>query len=529
VREPVATLTHERRDPMTTPSIIALMTDPKVFGKQFGGVTWAAWRTALAATFALSPSDEDVVRYRAHTGRIQWPSAPVCEAWWVVARRAGKSIIAALVAVYLAVFRRYRLAAGEVGVVMILATDRRQARVIMGYIAALLDGVPMLARLIAHRTAESLTLTNGITIEIHTSNFRAVRGYTIVAAVCDEIAFWSSDNSANPDTEVLAAIRPAMATVPNALLLCISSAYARRGALYEAHRQHFGKDGDPVLVWQADTRSMNPTVDERVIAAAYSADPASARAEYGGLFRTDVEDFVDVETVERAVIQGRHEVSPALGRHRYVGFCDPAGGSGSDSMTLAIAHNEGGKVVLDHLTEIRPPFSPEAAVEHFAAVLARWNLRKATSDRYAGSWPVEQFKKRSVTLEPSEKTKSEIYAAFLPMLNSNAVELLDDKRLIAQLLGLERRTAWGGKDSVDHRPGAHDDLINAAAGALVLVAAARPRPLVYVPDGITRIGEPAPARVGIVGQAPLASRGEVGGQARFVMGSYTPRWFSHRR
>jgi len=35
---------------------------------------------------------------------------------------------------------------------------------------------------------------------------------------------------------------------------------------------------------------------------------------------------------------------------------------------------------------------------------------------------------------------------------------------------LERRTAQGGRDSIDHPPGAHDDLANAAAGALVSVS-----------------------------------------------------------
>jgi hypothetical protein len=43
--------------------------------------------------------------------------------------------------------------------------------------------------------------------------------------------------------------------------------------------------------------------------------------------------------------------------------------------------------------------------------------------------------------------------------------------LIAQLIGLERRTARSGRDSIDHGPGAHDDVANAVAGALVLAGA----------------------------------------------------------
>jgi hypothetical protein len=42
--------------------------------------------------------------------------------------------------------------------------------------------------------------------------------------------------------------------------------------------------------------------------------------------------------------------------------------------------------------------------------------------------------------------------------------------MIGQLVSLERRTARGGRDSIDHPPGAHDDVANAAAGVLVQVA-----------------------------------------------------------
>ena len=78
-----------------------------------------------------------------------------------------------------------------------------------------------------------------------------------------------------------------------------------------------------------------------------------------------------------------------------------------------------------------------------------------------------EFHKRSVYYEPAEKPKSELYRDLLPLINSGAVDLLENERLIVQLTQLERRTARGGKDSIDHTPGAHDDLANAVAGALV--------------------------------------------------------------
>lgn len=96
-----------------------------------------------------------------------------------------------------------------------------------------------------------------------TASFRSTRGYAIAAAICDELAFWQNDNySAEPDYEIINAIRPGMLQFPNAMLLCASSPYARKGALWDAHRKHFGKDNDPILVWQAATRTMNSTVPQ---------------------------------------------------------------------------------------------------------------------------------------------------------------------------------------------------------------------------------------------------------------------------
>jgi hypothetical protein len=123
------------------------------------------------------------------------------------------------------------------------------------------------------------------------------RGYTVVSALCDEIAFWKVEDSSSPDREVLAAVRPSMATVPGSMMLCASSPYSRRGALWDAHRRYYAKDG-PILIWQSDTRTMNPTVSRRVIDDATERDAAVAASEWKAEFRSDLETYISREAVE---------------------------------------------------------------------------------------------------------------------------------------------------------------------------------------------------------------------------------------
>jgi hypothetical protein len=441
----------------------------EVFADHFRAPTWASWRAFLAGVYGLEASAVERRLFTACTGRAVFPTSPAKEAWMIVGRRGGKSRVAALLAVYMACFRSYQLAAGERGIVMIIAADRRQSRVVLRYVRALLHSSPMLAALITAERKESLDLSNSITVEVHTASSRAVRGYTIVGLIADEIAFWPVDDAIDADREILTAARPAMATVPGALLVALSSPYARRGELWRTFRERYGQDGE-VLVWQAPTRVMNLSVPEEVVAAAYLEDDAAASAEYGAEFRRDFETFIDAETLEKLVVQGRVSL-PAQAGMRYLAFADPAGGSGGDSFTLAIAHLDAkGRGVLDLVMERRSPFSPEAVVEEFSKALTFYRVYEVTSDRYAVDWPVEQWKKHSVRCVPSERSKSEIYSDFLPLLNSGHVELIDSPRLVLQLANLERRTARSGKDSIDHPPGGHDDVANAAAGVLVLAA-----------------------------------------------------------
>jgi hypothetical protein len=82
----------------------------------------------------------------------------------------------------------------------------------------------------------------------------------------------------------------------------------------------------------------------------------------------------------------------------------------------------------------------------------------------------------------------------LPILNGSRVELPDHPRLVAQLCQLERRTARGGRDSIDHAPGAHDDLANAVAGTVVTALQAAFEDIPFVKPIIISASDYAPSR-----------------------------------
>jgi hypothetical protein len=443
--------------------------------------TWESWFAFIAALFALPMTEDQAATYAKHTGRAELPSAAHEEAWLVIGRRGGKSFIMALVAVYLAGFREYRqhLQPGERATVMVIAADRRQARVIIRYVGAMLARIPMLAKMVERETADAFDLNNQVTIEVGTASFRTTRGYTYAAVLADEIAFWRTDDAAEPDYAILDALRPGMASIPGAVLICASSPYARRGALWDAFRRYWGKTGAP-LVWRAATKDMNPCIRQSVIDLAMDRDTASASAEYLAEFRSDIEAFVTREIVEACVIPGVTE-RPYMSGVRYRAFVDPSGGS-ADAMTLCIGHREeekpathdrpaiSARIIIDAVRERKPPFSPDAVVTDFCDLLKTYRVSSVTGDRYAGEFAREPFRRQGIAYEIADRPRSDLYRDMLPALNSAIVELLDHPTLVNQIVGLERRVARGGKESIDHAPNGHDDLANSVAGLVSLCA-----------------------------------------------------------
>jgi len=470
--------------PKAAPSILDALADRDLFAGLFDAPSWEPWKAFLAALQGLPLSDEHLVLYKRHTARSEPPTKPARYAELVVGRRGGKSRILALIAAYLACVIDHRpfIVPGEVPVVAIIAKDRVQARVILSYIRGFLREIELFAELIEDELAETIRLSNGVVIEIHTASIGAPRGRTFLAVLCDETAFWPTDgDSANVDAEVINAVRPGLSTIPYSLLLIASSPYAKRGILYANYAKYFGKDDAPVLVWQAATEEMNSSlIGDSLIAEMYAEDNERALAEFGACFRSDIVAFITREAVEDVVAHGVRELPPG-GGITYAAFTDPSGGS-ADSMTLAIAHCAvNGVAMLDCVREVRPPFSPDAVVEEFSTLLKIYNISRVTSDFYGGEWPRERFASHGIALDVSARNKSQIYSEFLPALNGQRVRLLDLPRLIGQLVSLERRTARGGRDSIDHSPGSHDDVCNSVCGVLVNLIADR-RPALVRPE-----------------------------------------------
>ena len=228
----------------------------------------------------------------------------------------------------LAVFKDWRkyLSPGERAIVLLVAADREQAKILHRYCQGILRA-PILQSLVWNVTASEIELKGGVTIEVVTSSYRTIRGRSVCVAILDELAFWRDDDSANPDSEVLNAVRASMATFGNdAMVIAGSSPYARRGVLWDAFRRWHGKEDARNLVWRAATRVMNPTISQEFVDAEFERDPARANAEYFAEFRNDIAAFVDLTVLEACTADGLFEMPPVSGT-AYLAFCDPSGGS----------------------------------------------------------------------------------------------------------------------------------------------------------------------------------------------------------
>jgi hypothetical protein len=262
-----------------------------------------------------------------------------------------------------------------------------------------------------------------------------------------------------------------MAMCPDGgLLLLGSSVYLKRGYMYRKYRELYANNDAEDICWFATSQTMNPKLPQSVIDKAMAENPNKAGAEFLNRWREDITDFIPLDDVEKCTDRGIFERPPIRGVN-YVAFCDAAGGLGSDSFTLAIGHRDyaTNKVVLDAVREHKPKFIPRDVIHEYAELLKSYKVFTVMGDGYGGGFHADEWRQNRVTFQPCEKTTSENYLFFLPMLLSERCRLLDSATARSQICSLEHHTQPSGREKVDHpqHANAHDDVSCAIAGCMV--------------------------------------------------------------
>lgn len=435
----------ERRDL----TIIEACDDPFLIGVDLP----LPWRACLKALYGLPMSTGEALLYRKHTGRSDVPPSGFREASFVIGRRGRKTSCSAIITVYEALFRDHRLSLGEKGHAVVIAQNKKQAQTAMNFTLGILEGSPILSRRVERSTQWEVELGNDIIIGIWPCTIAAVRGLSIINAVCDEIAFWpANERYVNPDYEVLRAIRPAMATHPNARLLKLSTPYGKRGSLWN----DFKKRPESVLVWHAKTVEMNPAITEAMLAREREEDPDMALREYDALFTDAVSAFIDPDVVDAAVVEGREELPPHPELYYYHGALDAA--FKRDAFTLTIAHYDPVSecVVQDVVRRwTGTPGNPvdlDTVLDEVAALAAAYMFDMVRGDQFC-SEPIRQaLDKRGIMFEEltfTPQSKTRIFGGLRSLFNQGIIELLEHDRTIAELKGLECTLLPGGNYRVE--------------------------------------------------------------------------------
>lgn len=465
--------------PAMAMDLVSAIESPLVFGTYFKDLS--TWREMITLSKVLSGrrdlNEAEMELYRRRTGWPDLPAELIRELFLGGGRRIGKSTFSAIWAAYFGVFgdfNRY-LAKGETARIWIIATNMQQGRIIKNYLTAIFRLTPFLAAQVKKERTDSIELKNGCVIEIKPSSWRTTRGYSCAILIMEELQSWryEADASANIDSEVYGAIKPGMITIKNSLTIGIGTLFARAGLLYQKYASAHGRPG-PTMFWgPVPTWEANLSITERDFESELRENLGDCAyfAEAGIAWREDIETYLSKEIVDRAVVPGRASL-PYNSQHRYFAFCDSSEliRKGGDAMCLGISHNEDGKVVLDYLDEVRPPADPKMVIERFTAICREYHITKIIQDRVSLGWIASDFAPKDISVEACKEPKSVLYEHFAVMMNKGNVSLLDHPRLRAQIGNLEKRQLSGGVSKVDHISGAHDDLINVAAGACLMAA-----------------------------------------------------------
>jgi hypothetical protein len=231
-------------------TLYEFMTNPDLCGSEFTGESWTAHREVLARLWdgdahLIPPEHQGLAREL--LGCEELPAKRCDEMYLAFGRGSGKTRFEAVAAVH-AWAEDYRnrplkpLAAGSWAAITCSSVSTRQSGEWLDYCWGLIDKSPVLSAAVAKKTGDSIESTHFTRLEVFTSNFRTVRGFTSPLAIIDEAAYLRDEFSATPDIALRDALNPALARLePPGRLLVASTLHRRAGLMWQMWRKYYGK------------------------------------------------------------------------------------------------------------------------------------------------------------------------------------------------------------------------------------------------------------------------------------------------
>jgi hypothetical protein len=392
---------------------------------------------------------------------------------WALGRRSGKTLLAALVALWSCLLRpdladhvrrrerRYSVA---------VATSLRQARLFVAAARSIVEASPLLAPLVESASDDEIVFRNRTVFAAFPCTSRGGRGWAVHALLVDEAAHML-DTEGNAAAEpVYRALAPSVAQFGDAARLIVAStplgmdgffadlfAMVEQGELEGARCAH-------APTWEARPGFAGATLElER------RRDPEGFRSEFGAEFLAPGGAFLDPRRVQAAI--GRDDELPAGAVVSPVAAVDL--GFIHDSTALVIVGRDGKNPRGLRLVLVRswkPDLGPLGfgpTLDEIAAVCHEHGVRTLYVDQFSAVAAVEHLARhqlRAIVAPTTAQTKSQMFADLKTRVYGGELELYRHEELLAELNRIETVTTPGQSTVRIRRLGpSHGDLATALA------------------------------------------------------------------
>lgn len=303
----------------------------------------------------------------------------------VLGRRSGKSVLSAIIAAYelYKLLRRgnpqeyYGIPHGSQIRVFCIANDKDQASIVYDDISGYVGQVDYFKTALTHDTQTFMKFQTDndkkvygegtgkkatISATFKSSIAKGLRGRGTICIILDELAFFVDDGKSSAK-KVYKALTPSISQFspkdsknrhipigpPEGRVISISSPDAKEGFFYQLYQTSLtnSKASANMVMIQAPTWEINPTLSSEYYEVEYAKDPGSFWTEHGARFSDRVRGWIeDKKDLLNCIVEGARPLIKGIPREYYWAGVDF--GISRDGTAIALSRIRNGKVELGY-------------------------------------------------------------------------------------------------------------------------------------------------------------------------------------